>query len=73
MFCSIPCIQHGTPPWVVGRCLLPAPEDTLVMLRMTPGQGAEGGAGGDGPGVLRLNGTRRPRKRHPLGRNCRIG
>ncbi len=38
------------------------------MLRMTPGQRAEGGAGGDGPGVLRLNGTRRPRKRHPLAR-----
>jgi hypothetical protein len=42
MFCSIPCIQHETPPWVVSRCLLPAPEDTLVMLWMTPGRRAEG-------------------------------
>jgi hypothetical protein len=25
------------------------------MLRMTPGRRAEGGAGGDGPGVLRPN------------------
>lgn len=70
MFCSIPCIRHRTPPWGVNRCLLPAPEDTLVMLRMTPGRRAEG-VRDFATALGSFDLTVRGEKCRPPGRNCR--